>query len=204
MKIFVAGATGRVASETLKVLVAKGHEVTAGARRPEAIAAMGSLKAVQMDLHGSVNDLANLINGHDAVIFTAGSRGQDLLQTDAYGAVKLMQAAEKIGIKRFVMLSALYTLTPEKWSDSLMNYYIAKFFADNYLVNQTALDYTIIQPGILVEEAGTGLISTETQDTTSIPIPDVGAVLAEVVDKPSTYKQIIEIHPGSTAIANSF
>lgn len=59
-------------------------------------------------------DLAALIAGSDAVIFTAGSRGKDLLQTDAYGAVKLMQAAKQAGINRFVMLSALFSLTPEK------------------------------------------------------------------------------------------
>ena len=48
-----------------------------------------------MDLHSSVDDLAKLMKGRDAVYFTAGSRGKDLLQTDAYGAVKTMQAAKK-------------------------------------------------------------------------------------------------------------
>ena len=112
-----------------------------------------------------------------------------------------MQAAEKVGIKRFVMLSALYSLTPEKWPDSLTDYYIAKYFADNHLISQTQLDYTIIQPGALVEEEGTGKISVDNQGLSRIAISDVGAVLAEVLDKQETIKKIIEIHPGDTLIS---
>lgn len=52
----------------------------------------------------------------NAVYFLAGSRGKDLLQTDAFGAVKLMQTAESIGIRRFIMLSSIFALEPEKWS----------------------------------------------------------------------------------------
>lgn len=45
------------------------------------------------------------MKGSDAVYFTAGSRGKDLLQTDAFGAVKTMQAAKKLSIERYIMLS---------------------------------------------------------------------------------------------------
>lgn len=154
MKIFVAGSTGRVATELLKKLSAKNYQVIAGARRPEAVVELPNVTPQKMDLHASVDNIAELLKGADVVVFTAGSRGKDLLQTDAYGAVKLMQATKKAGITRFVMLSALYSLTPDKWPDNLTDYYIAKFFADNYLVNQSGLDYTIVQPGNLLEEAG--------------------------------------------------
>lgn len=63
-----------------------------------------------MDLHSSVDDLAKLMKGRDAVYFTAGSRG--MLQTDAYGAVKTMQAAKKLGIERYILVqSLLWNLT---------------------------------------------------------------------------------------------
>ncbi len=61
--------------------------------------------------------MADIIKGSDAVYFTAGSRGKDLLQTDAFGAVKLMQATELAGIHRFVLLSSVFANRPEKWSD---------------------------------------------------------------------------------------
>ena len=204
MKIFVAGATGRVATELLKKLSAKGYQVVAGARRPEAVVELPNVTPQKMDLHASVDDIEKLLRDVDVVIFTAGSRGKDLLQTDAYGAVKLMQAAKKVGVDRFVMLSALYSLTPDKWPDNLTDYYIAKFFADNYLVNQSDLNYTIIQPGNLLEEAGTGQISIGDNGFTAISIEDVAAVLAEIVDKSSTFKRVIAINPGSTAISQQF
>ncbi len=204
MKIFVAGATGRVATEILKKLSAKNYQVIAGARRPEAVIELPNVTPQKMDLHASVDDIEKLLRDVDVVIFTAGSRGKDLLQTDAYGAVKLMQAAKKAGITRFVMLSALYSLTPDKWPDNLTDYYIAKFFADNYLVNQSDLNYTIIQPGNLLEEAGTGQISIGDNGFTAISIEDVAAVLAEIVDKSSTFKRVIAINPGSTAISQQF
>ncbi|WP_153048456.1 NAD(P)H-binding protein, partial [Streptococcus suis] len=99
----------------------------------------------------------------DAVYFLAGSRGKDLLQTDAFGAVKLMQATEASQVKRFVLLSSIFATEPEKWSDpnlvNITDYNIAKFFADQWLIHNTTLDYTIVQPGNLVEaETGSGLI----------------------------------------------
>lgn len=204
MKIFVAGSTGRVATELLKKLSAKNYQVIAGARRPEAVVELPNVTPQKMDLHASVDDITGLLKGVDAVVFTAGSRGKDLLQTDAYGAVKLMQAAKKAGITHFVMLSALYSLTTDKWPDNLTDYYIAKFFADNYLVTQSGLDYTIVQPGNLLEEAGQGRIALGDKGFTAISIEDVASVLAEIVDKPSTFKRVIAINPGSTAISQLF
>lgn len=204
MKIFVAGSTGRVATELLKKLSAKNYQVIAGARRPEAVVELPNVTPQKMDLHASVDDITGLLKGVDAVVFTAGSRGKDLLQTDAYGAVKLMQAAKKVGITRFVMLSALFSLTPEKWPENLKDYYVAKFFADNYLINQSELDYTIIQPGGLLEEAGQGCVELGDKGFTVISIEDTASVLAEVVDKPSTFKRVIAINPGNTPIEKIF
>ncbi|WP_423213877.1 SDR family oxidoreductase [Streptococcus equinus] len=204
MKIFVAGATGRVASKLLKRLSDKDYDVIAGARRPEAVVELPNVTPQKMDLHASVDELGVLLKGVDAIIFTAGSRGKDLLQTDAYGAVKLMQAAKKVGVTRFVMLSALFSLTPEKWPENLKDYYVAKFFADNYLINQSDLDYTIIQPGGLLEEAGKGCVELGDKGFTVISIEDTASVLAEVVDKPSTVKRVIAINPGDTPIEKIF
>lgn len=204
MKIFVAGASGRVGQNVVQDLVAAGHQVVAGSRNPDLSLTTEQIVPVKLDLHADPETIKPLLSGVEAIIFTAGSRGQDLLQTDAYGPVKLMQLAKALGIDRFVMLSALYTLEPGKWSEKLKNYYIAKFFSDNYLVNQTDLNYAIIQPGILVDEAGTGNVALGEQGLTSIPIPDVAKVLATVVDKSNTYHQVIQINPGEHSIEQVF
>ena len=206
MKIFVVGATGRVASELVKDLVAKGHQVTAAARHPENVLLKDSpqVTAVKLDLHASTEELAALIGQQDAIYFTAGSRGKDLLQTDAFGAVKTMQAAELNGIKRYIMLSSLHALEPEFWHEDglaqIMDYNIAKFFADHYLVHNTDLDYTILQPTALTEEPGTGKITVGAIKVSKNPIPDVALTLAEILEHDNTRKKVIMMSSGDTPI----
>lgn len=207
LKIFVAGATGRVATQLIDDLVAENYHVIAGARHPEKVKKSGHITPVKLDLHDDVDSLADTIAGANAIYFTAGSRGKDLLGTDSFGAVKLMQAAEKVGVKRFIMLSALFALEPEKWKDlkesNLSDYYIAKFFADGFLTTRTHLDYTILQPAVLTEEAGTGKITVDDGADGTNPIPDVAKTLAEIIKFPNTIHQVIKMRTGNTPIAQA-
>ena len=204
MRIFVAGGSGRVATELIKDLIADGNTVVAGARHEDHIIKLNNVKPVHMDLHASVDDLAKLMKGSDAVYFTAGSRGKDLLQTDAFGAVKTMQAAKKLGIERYIMLSSIFALQPDMWHidglDQIMDYNVAKYFADNYLVNQSGLKYTILQPTNLTEEEGTGKISLAVTRVTSNPIPDVAKTLAEILKHDNTIGKVIMMKTGDTPI----
>ncbi|MBE6477254.1 MAG: SDR family oxidoreductase [Propionibacteriaceae bacterium] len=196
MRIFVAGANGRVADATIAGLVARGHEVTAGARDPGKVTVREHVHPVALDLHDDVETLARAVDGHDAVYFLAGSRGGDLLATDAYGAVKLAQATQSRGIRRFVLLSFLFSLQPDRWSDRLMNYCIAKFFADNYVSEQTDLDWTIVQPGALTEDPGTGRIRLDPPDVGPIPIPDLADALVAVLESTNTYRRTVPLIGG--------
>ena len=204
-KVFVAGGSGRVATDLIKDLVADGHQVIAGARHPEKIVQLAGVTPVTLDLHGDVAKIASLMAGADAVYFVAGSRGKDLLQTDAMGAVKTMQAAERAGIKRYIMLSSMYALQPEKWADypalaAITDYNIAKFFADNYLIHNTDLNYTIVQPATLTEEPATGRVTFGEGDDTTNPIPDVAQVLATVLANGNTIGKVILMRTGDTPI----
>lgn len=205
MKIFVAGGSGRVATETIRILAGQGHDIYAGARHKDHIVMRDHIYPQKLDLHAEVDALAAQIDGMDAVYFLAGSRGKDLLQTDAFGCVKLMQACEKAGIKRYVQLSSIYSIQPEKWQEepslaSIMNYDIARFFADQWLIRNTDLDYTIVGPCVLTEEPATGRIEINPERGTSNPIPDVAAVLAGVLDKPNTFRKVIYMTGGDTPI----
>lgn len=75
-----------------------------------------------------------------------------------------MQAAEKVRVMCHILLSSVFALQPvhlkESFLSDLTDYNIAKHYADLYLTNQTKLDYTILQPGALKEEPGTGKIET--------------------------------------------
>ena len=203
MKIFIAGATGRVAAHVIAGLTAKGHTVVGGSRHPEALERGEGRQGVFLDLHASVEALSAALAGMDAVYFLAGSRGKDLLQTDAFGAVKLAKAAAKAGVRRFILLSSIFALEPQRWAEEpslagITNYNIAKFFADQWLVSQSGLDYTIVQPTVLTEEPGTGRIETDPPHDGRNPIPDVAAVLTEVLDRPNTVGKVIRLRGGET------
>ncbi|WP_316667448.1 SDR family oxidoreductase [uncultured Propionibacterium sp.] len=207
MRIFVAGANGRVAGEVIVRLAGAGHEVTAGARTPARVTVREHVQPVAFDLHDDVETLAEAISGHDAVYFLAGSRGADLLATDAFGAVKLARAAQRRGIRRFVLLSSLFSLRPDEWNRpglaGIGDYNIAKFFADNYISEQTDLDWTIVQPGALTETPGTGRVRLDPPDFGPNPIPDVAQVLVEVLDRPNTCRRTVPMIGGGTPIGEA-
>jgi nucleoside-diphosphate-sugar epimerase len=205
MKVFVAGASGRVGRKLTEDLVADGHDVIAASRHPESIEQTAHVHPVHMDLHGSVENLSRVLDDADAVYFVAGSRGADLLQTDAFGAVKLMEAAKRDGISRFVILSSIFALEPEKWAvtkgiDTIIDYDIAKFFADNYLVHQSGLDYTVVQPGTVTEDPGTGKITIDAGQAGTNPIDDVALTLAKVLEHSNTIGKVLKMRTGDTPI----
>lgn len=205
VSIFIAGATGRVGTLLTKDLLDDGHEIIAGARHPERVEKNDYVTSVKFDLHESVAEMAEAIKGADVIYFTAGSGAKDLLQVDAFGAVKLMQAAEKDGIKRFVMLSALFSLEPTKWRtvkvlDGLTDYNIAKFFADNYLIHDTDLDYTILQPTVMTDKPGTGKITIDEGRFGYNPAEDVARTLANILKYRNTTRKIIKMREGDTLI----
>lgn len=209
MKIFIAGATGRVASFLIEELLADGHELVAGVRNPASLEARDGLAVVAMNLRDSVESLADLVQGVDAIYFTAGSRGRDLLQTDAFGAVKLMQAAELAGVQRFVMLSSFQATDPSQWEIyqemDHVDYIIAKFFADNYLIHQTTLDYTILQPTVLVEaEVGDGQVSLGQVQAKQNTIPNVAKVLAALVRHPESIGKVLVMSDGAWGVEEAF
>lgn len=93
MQVLVAGATGRVGKAVIKRLVDEGYDVIAAARRENAVEVVDPehVTVQHLDFHDSLAKIEDEIGHPDAVIFVAGSRGKDLLQTDLNGAVKLMK-----------------------------------------------------------------------------------------------------------------
>lgn len=201
-KIFIFGGSGRVATDLIKDLVADGNTVTAAARHPENIIKLDGVTPDKLDLHADVEDITKQVKGFDAIYFTAGSRGKDLIQTDAMGAIKTMMAAEKAGVKRYIMLSSMLSLDVDSWKKipGLEDYLAAKFFADTYLMDSTNLEYTILQPTNLTEEAGTGKIKLNAGPSDSNPIPDVAKTLAEILKYPNTIDKVILMSSGNTPI----
>jgi len=208
MKVFVAGASGRVGQEVVMRLAARGYEVLAASRSAESRQWPAGVVGRNLDFHADVETLSEQVRGSYAVVFTAGSRGKDLLQTDAFGAVKLMKAAAAVGANRFIMLSSLFSLQPEKWEyeeslKRITDYNIAKFFADEWLTRLSGLDWTLVRPSVLKDEPGTGRIELYPEHDGSIPIPDVAEVLVSTLEMPSTVGQVLDMCRGSEPIAEA-
>lgn len=206
MNILVIGASGRVGSNLVRDLLDDGHQVTGTSRSSEKLFDEPDYTQIALDITGSLHDIeAAIPEGTEAIYFVSGSGGKNLLQVDLHGAVKTMQAAESKGIQRYILLSAIFSLNPDKWS-TVVDYYTAKYFADLYLMNQTKLNYTIIQPGYLMETEGSGNIRTDEANMRidgQISIQNVADTLKEILDKPNTYGKNIPILDGDTPIAEA-
>lgn len=212
MNIFVIGAAGRVGRETVKSLVNKGHTVSAADIRIDAITESDNVTAVKFDLLDSASYLSKAIEGHDAVIFTAGSTAEDqMLRVDAFGVVKSSEAAKLAGVTRFILLSAKWSMYPELWSqidikDSVEkshDFYIAKYFANYHVIRDADLQFTIIEPDILTDTTGTGKIELNNMQAIGTSVQDAAEVLATCVDNDKTIGKIYTINNGETPIKDA-
>ncbi|KHF41754.1 SDR family oxidoreductase [Halalkalibacter okhensis] len=205
MRVLVIGANGQVARQTLTKLKEAGHTPVAMLRhaKQETVAKEhGAKETVVADLESNFD---HAFNGIEAVIFAAGSGGHTgadkTILVDLWGAIKAIDTAERLGVKRFVMLSSMGTVDPDK-SERIRHYLVAKKLADDHL-KRSSLDYTIVRPGSLTNEPAKMDIKLEEEiqvrDNT-ITREDVAIVLAKTVDLHTSYGKTFEILNGDTPI----
>ncbi len=209
MKVLVAGAHGKTARRLVRMLVDDGHEVKGLVRKEEQmpdVEADGA-EPVLVDLEEEEVEggVGEAVEGCDAIVFAAGAgpgSGAARKETMDYGgAAKLIEAAQKRGVRRYLMLSSMGAGNPEGGSEAMQPYLFAKARADERLI-KSDLEYTIIRPGGLTNEEGTGRIETAQSlgRRGQISRDDVARTFADALEMTNTYGKTFEILSGDTPI----
>jgi uncharacterized protein YbjT (DUF2867 family) len=205
MDVLVAGGHGQVALRLLRLLAERGHHARGLVRNPDHVADLerAGASAVLCDLER--DDPRAHVGGADAIVFAAGAgpgSGPERKRTVDYGgAVRLIEAAKANGVSRYLIVSSMGADDPESGSESMGPYLQAKAQADLAL-RESGLDFTIVRPGGLTDDPGTGLIDAAPRlgRRGSIPRDDVAAVLLACLDEPATIGKTFELLSGDTPI----
>lgn len=208
-RIIVIGGHGKVALQLARILTERGDEVSSVFRNPDHagdVAATGATP-VTADIEALDTDaLAELLAGHDAVVFSAGAGGGNPARTyavDRDAAIRVIDAAAKAGVTRFVMVS-YFGAGPDHGvpqDDPFFAYAEAKAAADTHL-RAGDLDWTVLGPGRLTLEPATGRIAVG-RAKGSVSRADVAQVAAAALADDSTIGRTIEFNNGDVPIAQA-
>jgi uncharacterized protein YbjT (DUF2867 family) len=209
-RIAIIGGHGKVALHLSTLLTEEGHSVTSFIRNPDHAADVADTGATPsvLDVENSATAaIAEALKGHDALVWSAGAGGGNPTRTyavDRDAAIRSMDAAEAAGVNRYVMVSYLGAGmehgVPE--SSSFFAYAEAKAAADGYL-RSTNLAWTILGPGALTDQPGTGRIDVDPspEGSRETSRSNTAGVAAAVLDLPETAGRTIEFCDGTLPIA---
>lgn len=207
MRVLVIGANGSTGARVVRLLSGEErHEPVAMVREEGQVPAFEErgVETTVADLEGLLDPA---LEDADAVVFCAGSgagTGLDKTVTvDRDGAVKSVVAAEAQGVSRYVMLSSRGA-DPESTGERLSPYYRAKGWADEWL-RRSELIHTIVRPGRLTEEEGSGAveIAPSLPSGGSISRDDVARILVNCLDEPNTAGKTFAVVEGPTPIGEA-
>src|ERR1700754_1214287 len=207
--VAIAGGHGKIALILGRLLTERGDTVRGLIRNPDQeddLRAVG-IAPVIADLE-SESAFASAIRGADAVVFAAGAgpgSGDARKKTvDLGGAVKLIEAAKAEGVSRYLIVSSMGAeKAPADGAEGFGAYLRAKFEADE-AVRASGLDYTVVRPGGLTDDPGTGLVTIGEETRRGyIPRADASAVLLACLDPPSTIGRSFDVISGETPIPDA-
>jgi uncharacterized protein YbjT (DUF2867 family) len=207
MLVAIAGGHGQIALRLARLLADRGDSARSLIRNPDHaddVRAAGG-EPVVCDLENvDESEVAAAIDGADAVVFAAGagpgSGPERKWSMDHGGAVKLIAAAKQAGIRRYVIVSSMGADVNAPGDDTFGIYLQAKGKADDDL-RASGLEYTVVKPGGLTNDPGTGRVDLRTTvERGQVPRDDVAAVLAAVLAAPDTIGKTVELVSGDVPV----
>jgi uncharacterized protein YbjT (DUF2867 family) len=208
VNVVIVGGHGKIGIRLAKLLVERGDSPRGIIRKTEQAKDLEEIGVEPIVLDIENVEIDDAVAGADAVVFAAGSgagSGPARKRTVDYaGAVNLANAAQTHEVRRYLLVSAIGANHPERWTDEMRPYYEAKRDADKY-VEGSGLDYTIVRPGGLTDDPGTGKVAVaETLETgRSVTRDDVALVLAEVLVADNTIGKGFDLLNGDTPVAEA-
>lgn len=208
MTVVVLGGHGQIARRLLRLLTERGHVARGVVRNPEHVAELERLGAQAVVLDLERDELTDAVRGADAVVFAAGAgagSGPERKGTvDLGGAVKLIDACRAEGVARYLMISAMGAADPSAGSEAMRPYLEAKAEADRRLT-ASGLDFTIVRPGSLTDEEGTGRIDAAPSlgRRGEVTRDDVAQTLLAVLGAPNAVGKTFEVLGGQTPVAEA-
>src|SRR5215211_5422 len=205
MDVLVAGGHGQVALHLLRLLAEHGHHGRGLIRNEAHAADLEQVGAVPVLCDLEADDPIPHVGAAEAIVFAAGAgpgSGPERKRTVDYGgAVKLIGAAEELGVRRYLMVSSMGAEDPASAPEAMRPYQQAKHDADEALAG-SSLEWTIVRPGGLTDVQGSGRVALAERlgRSGSIPREDVARVLLECLTAPATVRRTFEVLEGDVPI----
>lgn len=207
-KILIVGATGSTGKRIIEILNnSQSFEPVAMIRKEEQKDIFEDMEVEWVLGDLEQEDLSPALKGIEKVIFTAGSGGdtgpEKTTEVDEKGAIKIIDAAKKAGVKKFIMLSSMGADEPSKHK-KLEHYLEAKAVADQHL-RDSGLDYTIVRAGALTDDLGMGKVklAEKLDGSGEIPRDDVAFLLIMSLADPLVKNMTFEAVEGEEPIKSA-
>ena len=210
MRTVIAGGHGQIALHLERLLADSGQTPVGLIRNPaqsDDLRAAGAEPAVCDLESATVEEVAAVLAGADAAVFAAGAgpgSGAGRKDTvDRAAAVLFADAAELAGVRRFVVVSSMGAdREPAPGTDPVFAAYLrAKAAADADISARKGLDWTVLRPGALTDGPATGrVLLAPSTGRGSVPRADVAAVIAALLDTPSTSGLTLELIAGEAPV----
>jgi nucleoside-diphosphate-sugar epimerase len=204
--IAIAGAHGNIAMRLAARLLARGDGVIGLIRNPDHAGDVQAAGAnpVVCDLESAtVEEIAAAVQHAEAVVFAAGagpgSGAERKLTMDRDGAVKLLEATAGRAVP-YVIVSSVGAENPPG-DDEVFSVYLRAKAAADAAVQASNRDWTIVRPGALTDEPGTGRVRIDTEPFRGrVPRDDVADVLAAVLHDKRANHRILYVNAGEESL----
>jgi|UPI0004078E9A uncharacterized protein YbjT (DUF2867 family) len=207
MKVIVFGAHGEVGEHVIKKLKQKNYQSLAvvgkGMQMEEAKNRGADESAVYEEMR-----MDDFFEGGCTVIYLSDvnqkAQSDKTVLIDHDGLEETVKKAKENGVQRFIMLSAVkaHENTEEPGGPSRIG---GKHKADEFL-RDSGLNYTVILPGKLTDQPGTGKILVSEAgmgERDDIPRDDIAAVLVEAIEIENVFNKTISVTAGEKEIVEA-